>query len=98
LIPALVWVFGVGTAGAIVLALSVESRWVWIATFVELVILLHEMSFLLLPGTAWVRVDLILILPLFTLVTAWLAYLGYRKSRGLAVPIILALTALAAPV
>jgi hypothetical protein len=32
------------------------------------------------------------------LVTAWLAYLGYRKSRGLAVPIILALTALAAPV
>ncbi|MBI2688968.1 MAG: hypothetical protein HYX27_21920 [Acidobacteria bacterium] len=97
MIPALAGIFGAGAACSVAFARAADRKWAWIAAFLNLLLAFHELSFALQPTAEWIRIDLLLTLPLFTagnLLLAWLSFRGYAGwwVAGLT------LSALAAPV
>lgn len=79
----LVFVFGAGSVAALLLA-DAEARapyWVWIAAFLDTAMVFYEMSIGLRPGFAWVRLDLLLTLPLFSVLNGGLSRRAWQAGR-----------------
>jgi hypothetical protein len=96
MVPALMAIFGIGAAAALTLARIQDRPWLWGMAFVNLLIAFYEISFVLQPAAEWIRTDLLLSVPLFTLGNLFLAWYGQRQCPGWWVAV-LAVAALAAP-
>lgn len=79
----LIVVFCTGAALSVVLAQWAGRPWVWVLTFVNVLIAFHELSFALRPTAEWIRIDLLLTIPLFSLGTLLLAGWAFRAERRL---------------
>ena len=89
-------IFGVGASAAVGLARAAERNWVWAVAFLEVFPAFHEASFAMQATAEWIRIDLLLTLPLFTCGNLPLAWYGFRERPGWWV-LSLAGSALAAP-
>jgi hypothetical protein len=69
----LVAVFGVGAIASLVVAQSAGKAWVWVVAFLNTLIAFNETSYVLRPAQEWVRLDLVLIVPVFALINLALA-------------------------
>lgn len=69
----LVAVFGVGAIASLVVAQSAGKVWIWVVAFLNTLIAFNEMSYVLRPAQEWVRLDLLLIVPVFALINLALA-------------------------
>lgn len=82
MIPALAGIFGAGAIAAMALAGAADRKWVWGGAFFNALLAFHELSFALLPAAEWIRIDLLLTLPLFTGGDLLLAWYGFRDYPG----------------
>ena len=76
----LIAVFCIGAAASVFLAQSEERFSIWAAAFVNLLIALNELSFAFRPVAEWIRVDLLLFIPLFALVSWALAIYAWQSE------------------
>ena len=97
MIPELIAIFGVGAAGAALLSWQIERLWLRFVAFAEIAVALHELSFALRATREWIRLDLMLTLPLFVAGNLWLALYGVKRYAGFPT-LLLGLSALSAPV
>lgn len=82
MIPVLIGSFCAGAASLLGLAWACEKRLLWVIAFIEWVIAFHELSFAFRGTREWIRVDLLLSLPAFTLGNLLLAWWAWRKCAG----------------
>jgi hypothetical protein len=82
MIPALAAIFGAGAVCSLALARAANSRWAWVAAFVNVLLAFHEASFWLQPTAEWIRIDLLVTLPLFTCGNFVLAAVSFRTWPG----------------
>ncbi len=69
----LVAVFGVGAAASLMVAQSAGKLWIWVVAFLNTLIAFNEMSYIFQPKQEWVRLDLLLTIPVFALINLALA-------------------------
>jgi hypothetical protein len=69
----LVAVFGVGAAASLMVAQSAGKVWIWVVAFLNTLIAFNEASYIFQPKQEWVRMDLLLIIPVFALINLALA-------------------------
>ena len=97
MIPALAAIFGAGAVSSLALARAAGRPWAWVAAFVNVLLAFHEVSFGLRPTAEWIRIDLLVTMPLFTCGNFVLAGVSFRTWPGWWTAG-LGLAALAAPV
>jgi len=78
----LIAIFGTGAAASVVLARVAGRPWMWAAAFLNLLIAFHEATFAFLPAAEWIRIDLLLTMPVFTVGNLLLAALAARAVGG----------------
>lgn len=78
----LIIIFGIASGSAVGLARAAERGWLWVVAFVELLLAFHEASFAVRETAEWIRIDLLLTLPLFTGGNLSLAWYGFRERPG----------------
>jgi hypothetical protein len=93
----LILVFGAGAAASVALARHAGGLWLWVAAFLNLLIAFHELSFAFRPAAEWIRIDLLLSIPLFSLATLLLAVFAFRR-RNVVTGAVLSLSVAAVPV
>ena len=79
------------------LARAAGRNWVRAVAFLEVILAFHKASFAMQATAEWIRIDLLLTLPLFTCSNMALAWYGFRERPWWWV-LWLAGSALAAPV
>ena len=82
MIPALAAIFGVGAVCSLAFARAANSRWAWVGAFVNVLVAFHEASFWLQPTAEWIRIDLLVTLPLFTFGNFVLSAASFRTWPG----------------
>lgn len=97
MIPALAAIFGAGAVCSLALARAANRWWAWVAAFLNVLLAFHEVSFALRPVAEWIRIDLLLTMPLFTCGNFVLGWVSFLQAPGWWT-VGLALAALAAPV
>lgn len=83
-IPALLVIFAVGATGVFVLATAAGRRWLWCAALLETALLFHELSFALGPTREWIRLDLLVTMPAFSIANLLLALYAGRRAGAYA--------------
>lgn len=96
-IPALLGIFGVGATGVFALAVVAARRWLWVAAFLETLLVFYELSFALGPTREWIRLDLLITMPAFSIANLLLALYAARRA-GVYAGFALAGSAVAVPV
>ena len=79
------------------MAAVAARRWVWVAAFLETLLVFYELSFALGPTREWIRLDLLVTMPAFSLGNLILALYAARRASGYA-GLALAGSAVAVPV
>jgi len=96
-IPALLAIFAVGTTGVFALAIVAGRRWIWCAAVLETALLCYELSFALGPTREWIRLDLLVTMPAFSIANLLLALYAGRRAGAYA-GLALAGSAIALPI
>ena len=77
----LIIVFGLGAIAAVYLARRAGQWWVWVAAFLMTVIALQEFSFAFRRVAEWIRIDLLLTIPVFGVCCLGLGVYAYRRGE-----------------
>lgn len=77
----LIIIFGIGAAASVVAARAFGRLWAWVAAFLNLVIAFNELSFAFRRTAEWIRIDLLLTIPLFALSILVLGVFAYRSGE-----------------
>lgn len=96
MIPHLLAIFTLGAIGVFALAAVAGKRWIWAACAFEVLLVFYELSFALGPVREWIRLDLLLSMPLFCVGNLALSLYAFSRARFAALA--LAGSAVAVPV
>ena len=77
----LIVIFGIGATASLVAARAFGRFWAWIAAFVNLLIFFNELSFAFRRTAEWVRIDLLLTIPIFALTILALGVFAFRTGE-----------------
>jgi len=80
----LIVVFGIGATAGLYLAQRAGPWWVWVAAFLQTLIALHEVSFAFRRVAEWIRIDLLLTIPIVAVCCLGLGVYSFRRGERLA--------------